>query len=393
MRTFLNPSTLRSMRPDLLVAWLAPAANYVAKRGIVLPKCKVGNHLTPTLSPGGEGVVSPVEGLIDYEKLAGIFMEPTKEVPAAFLESVFLIQEMATPAGMDVLLESARSNGIELGLGEDLVPIDVAVKMWLNNPGLLENLHNTAEMTRPRAFRYYLTERDPVPPFFGPTAEQLVSLETRLNGFYVAWKRGRGAKVFAYKNFPLAAAHPDVVTRPSEWWFLVRHGAPCRREPVMENGQPTNIFFRPQKHDVLRYDPVLGEMASLFGDAEYFPGTGKYSLRPLLEQGRSCLACADVPGIDDIKLTGVEFYYRDQPWKRVVQEAPDIFTLVERQELAWPERLETITRATFTVKFRRCKRPRKLTIMPSNKALYGRDGDSGILEHWMGRREFIVKPE
>ena len=175
-RTFLNPSTLRSIRPDLLIAWLTPAAEYLAKRGIALPECRERGEVISDQ----KSVISEQErdfNSIDYEKLAGVFMEPTRDVPATFLESVFLIQEMANPGGMDVLLESARSNGLDLGLGEDVVPIDVAVKMWLLNPGLLENLHNTAEMTRPRAFRYFASEADPVPMFLGPTPEQMSTLE------------------------------------------------------------------------------------------------------------------------------------------------------------------------------------------------------------------------
>src|SRR5882672_2387217 len=200
-KTFLNPSTLRSIRPDLLIAWLSPAAEYLSGRGVKLPE---------TTDQKSGSVTDDKPPKIDYEKLAGVFMEPTKDVPVGFLESIFLIQEMANPRGMDVLLESARSNGLDLGLGEDVVPIDVAVKMWLLSPGLLENLHNTAEMTRPRAFRYYLTDADPVPSFFGPTAEQVADLETRLNRFYVVWKRGRGARVFAYRTFPLLAMHPET---------------------------------------------------------------------------------------------------------------------------------------------------------------------------------------
>ena len=29
-----------------------------------------------------------------------------------------------------------------------------------------------------------------------------------------------------------------------------------------------------------------------------------------------CLACADVPGIEDVRLTDVEFFQRREPWRR-----------------------------------------------------------------------------
>jgi hypothetical protein len=262
------------------------------------------------------------------------------------------------------------------------------------NPRLLENLHNCHEITRPRSFRHFSTDVSPVPPFAGPTQEQIVALEARLNVFYVAWKRGKGVRVFSYRQ-------------EHEWWFLVRHGAPCRREGAMQDGEPTSVCYRPQKHDVLKYDTVRGEMAlncccdrerrmllrhfgtCLFGRHDYFPGTAKYSLAPLFG-GRACLACADVFGIEQVSLIEVEFHFREQPWKRVTQRASDIFELVERGELEWPNRVEEITRATFKVKFRRARRARKLTIVPCNKALYARDGDSGVLERFLRARGFIL---
>jgi hypothetical protein len=73
----------------------------------------------------------------------------------------------------------------------------------------------------------------------------------------------------------------------------------------------------------------------------------------------------------------------------VTQQAEDLFELIERGELCWPRDPAEITRATFTVKFRRQSRPRRLTIVPCNRALYSRDEDSPILERWLMAREII----
>jgi len=176
----------------------------------------------------------------------------------------------------------------------------------------------------------------------------------------------------------------------------------------MENGQPATVFYRPQRHDVLVYDPVRGELRvnccskrerdvflrafgiHLFGRPDFFPGTAKYTLAPLVRRGRDCLACADVRGIERVHLKEVEFFHTDAPWQRVTRKADDIFELVERAEVQWPARVEQITRATFEVKFWRARRPRRLTIVPCNKALYGRDDDSALLEEWLAARQFIV---
>jgi hypothetical protein len=176
----------------------------------------------------------------------------------------------------------------------------------------------------------------------------------------------------------------------------------------MKEDQPATIFYRPQKHDVLVYDPARGELRMnccsrrerqfflrafgihLFGDEHFFPGTAKYTLAPLVRSGRDCLACADVPGLERVRLKEVEFYFPGAPWQRVLRRADDIFELVENEEVRWPGRVEEITRATFEIKFWKTRRPRRLTIVPCNKALYGRDEDSRLLEQWLEARQFLV---
>jgi hypothetical protein len=189
-----------------------------------------------------------------------------------------------------------------------------------------------------------------------------------------------------------------------EWLFLVRHGAPFRREEAMENGEPSSVLYRPRKYAVLKYDTARGEMGvycsapreerillkvfgrTLFGRDDFFPGGAKFDLSPLVKRGRSCLACADVFGIEHVSLTDVEFFHRREPRRRESQHAEDVFTLVERSCVKWPEEVNEITKATFTFRLWRQRRARKLTILPCNRAVYSRDEDSQILERWMEAR-------
>jgi hypothetical protein len=168
-------------------------------------------------------------------------------------------------------------------------------------------------------------------------------------------------------------------------------------------------LYRPRRYALLKYDATRGEMGvycsaeqerrvllkvfgqSLFGRGNFFPDATKFDLRPLICLGRSALAWADVPPIEDVRLTDLEFFRRRAPWRRVIQQADDLFALIERGELCWPRDVTEITRATFTVKFWRQRRPRRLTIVPCNRALYSRDEDGAILERWMAARG-IVQP-
>jgi hypothetical protein len=221
-------------------------------------------------------------------------------------------------------------------------------------------------------------------------------LERRLNLFYEAWKRGKGARVFP--------SHQE-----DDWFFLVRHGAPCRREGTMEKDEPAAIFYRPQRYDVLKYDARRGELAvnccgqrerrillrlfggCLFGRPDFFPTTAKYTLAPLMLQGRNCLACGDVPGLERVSLTEVELHSEDEPRHREIRQAKDLFKLIEAGRFAWPPYAHQIKRATFEVKFWRAARPRRFTIVPCNRVLYGREEDSHTLEKLMRARGFIER--
>jgi hypothetical protein len=371
---FAHSEILSQIRPDLLLAWLWPARDYLARRGLVLPR---------------PDAPAPVNS----EALAAIFLDPTPDLPPDLADSLYLFREMATPEGMDAILAAARAAGLELGLGEEASPADVALRAWVLDRQLLQRWHNRLEVKRSRAFKYYSTDANPPPALDGPTPEQLAALEQRLNAFFRAWKRGGGARVFFYRF-------------QSEWVFIVRHGAPCRREGAMKDDQPTSICYRPQRHDLLIYDPARGQMRlnccaererrvllrafglCLFGRADYFPGTAKYTLAPL-RSGRACLACADVPGIERVTLTEVELHVREEPRHRIIRKARDIFALVENGSLVWPAQLDAIARATFEVKFWRAPRPRRLTLVPSNRALYSREEDSRLLDKLLQVRKFI----
>jgi hypothetical protein len=385
---FSNPETFRRIRPDLLWAWLKRWEGYLAKRGVVLPA--TGENL-------GADAFS---ARLDYDGLVRVFMEPTADMPAELVDGLHLVHEMGRPARVDSMLGEARKSGLDLGLGEDATAEDVAVKLLLLDQRVLENLRNCDVLTRRRTFEYFTTDAVSVPRFDGPTLEQMRTLEQRLGAFYVAWRGGRGTRVFPYCQQRMGQDAP-------EWLFLVRHGAQMRREEAMEDGEPTSVLFRPRKYALLKYDATRGEMGvwcgaeqeqklllkvfgrSLFGRDNFFPGTAKFDLRPLIARGRSALACADVPPIEDVRLTDLEFFKRQAPWRRVVQQADDLFELIERGEVRWPQDPTEITRATFTVKFWRQSRPRQLTIMPCNRALYARDEDSPILERWMAARQII----
>jgi hypothetical protein len=381
-KRFTHPETLRQIRPAALRAWLATARPFFESHGL-----QVGRAV-----PAGR---SSDRAPLDYDHLARLLLQPAPDMPPELIDSLYLIHEMATPAGLDAILEAAPAHRLQLDLGSRPTPADVALQAWLADRRLLETLHHRQELRRPRSFQYFSTAVEPLPPFPPPVPAQLAALETRLDAFYQAWQRGRGARVFAY-------------WQADECWFLVLHGLPWRREDTLDDGEPGAVHFRPQAHDVLVYDPARGELRvnccsrrerevllasfglELFGRKDFFPGVAKYTLAPLVRQGRDCLACLDVRGLLSVSLKEVEFFYPQAPWQRVTRKSNDIFALIERGALRWPDDVRQITRATFEIRFRDAPRTRRVTLIPSNKALYARDDDAPVVEHWLAARHFIL---
>jgi hypothetical protein len=191
LRRFSSPEILRAIAPARLLAFLKPHREFFASQQFILPQ------------PGAAEEV-------DYEGLVHLFMSHDTGLPKALLDALFLVDEMSSPAGMDVLLEAARRRGLDLEEGAELSPADVAVQCWRLAPDLLERKHAEQYALKRRSFEHYQTDRA-IPPFTFPSAADLRALERSLEAWFETKKRGCGVRVFAYEQKDGA-------------WFLVRHG-------------------------------------------------------------------------------------------------------------------------------------------------------------------------
>jgi hypothetical protein len=365
------------MKPQYLRIWLEPAREYLAGRSLILP-------------------MQDAEESIDYERLAGIFMEPDNEMPKDLMQSASLIHEMSTDEAMSDLLAGAERLHLQLEVGDDPDPVDVAVQMWLLNPQALEELHQMYQLDRPRGFVHFVTDKVVGSDFDGPTPEETLNLETELADWFFHAKRGRHAKVWMYR-------------RPGEYWFLVRHGLASKRQEVVSATGADTLIFRPGEYDVLVFNRKSRELRihgcnareveilrTLFGkhifhDKEFFPGGARFTLAPLVDSGRNCLACADVPGIEHILLTEVQVLLAGgTEWVRSTHHAPDLFAAIEGELIVLPQ-VQQIVRASFMVRFSDSKKRRTIKIMGSNRMSVLRDSDTGLIEKWMEARGFIIK--
>ena len=378
LQRFAQPAVLKAMAPKRLHEFLGPYQSYFDGRGLSLPSPNASNGL-------------------DYEHLVEVLMSPDADTPKDLVDALFFVNEMSTDECMDLLLEEAETNGLSLEGKPDPTAADVAVQIFLQDRQLLERKHAEQYLTRPRVFEYFQTEARPVPAFKQPSWVTLVALEFDLDNWFEKKKRGRGSRVFVYPK-------GDSI------WFLVRHGDPFRREGSLDGGQTSSVFYRPEKHDVLVYESAVGELRMnacnkgeketyrvefgrhAFGNEDFFPGTGKYTLEPLRRDGAASIVCTDVDGMDWVRLKEVQFLWGGAEREIEIRKAKDLFAALEGRGQSMPARAP-ILRASFHVKFTDAKSPRIVTIRPSNIAQYTRDSDADVVEDWLQKRGFIELDE
>ncbi len=395
LRHFANPDALKTISEKHLIALFAQPrwSTYLERRGVVLPA--LGGALRaaePMASYEGRAhEVQPPDG-IDYERLSGVLVDPDDDMPADLVDCLYLIDEMATPEGMEELIEGA-GDLIKLDESDEQTPADVATQMFLKARHLLERKHAEQFVEERKSFTYFLSAEQPKGKFQAPGTKKLEAIERDLGQWFLQKKKGDQVRVFSYP-------------RSDDVWFLVRHGEGFRREGAQKGGESTCVFFRPEKHDVLVYNPAIGELRinagsagecdlyrrtfglHFFGSSEHFPNENtKYTLEPLRTDGPASLACGDVDGIDSIHLVELAYYWGGAQNEISIHKAGDFFAALASRPNGRIQGAKIIG-AKFRVKFADSKVPRMVGIRPPNVAKFTRDDDGQRVDEWLALRSF-----
>ncbi len=376
LKRFSRVATLKSVNLFLLRRFLAPYRRFFDAYGL-----DVTGRATA----------------FDYEGVAQLLMAPDEETPEPLLDALFFIDEVAHELLFDALYDRALGAGIPVDRDTELSPADLAVLVWLEQPEVLERFHAEQFLTRPKRFESFVAPLG-TPGKIPQISEDICdALECDLNRFFTTRHKGRGTRVFPF-------------VREDGIWLLVRHGQQIRREGTVEpDGRSKNIYYRPEKFDVLVYFPenceltihtsTKGECAAycqvigdrVFGDGDFFRSSHvvpRYALSRILQQGRDMLICSDVEGIDAVRLVELQVRHGGGLGHREIHRAEDVFDALDDIGRVIPHDARPI-RAGFKILFSDSRRWRTVTLCVPNAAVYDRDSDSEAVNRWLRQRGFV----
>jgi len=374
LHRFSKPETLCSIDKKHLISFLEPYREYLSERGVKLPS--VDDEDDP-----------------DYSALSNVLLNPDSNVPSEMSEALYYINEMSTPEGFDLIQETIENTDTDLNIADDVTCGDMALQVWLKDHELIKRLHAQQFLHIPRLFEYFKHTGKTLPVFNIPSDETVKLLEEDLNEWFVKKRRGRTSKVFVYE-------------RQNFVWFLIRHGEPLMRKAVIRNGESSSLSYRPEKYDVIIYNPDNGGIRisarskgerelyrvkfglHFFGNRDFFDGKTEFTLEPLRDSVKNSILCDDLEGMDWVCLKEIRIFRGGIHKEMEIHKSEDIFASMKENGYTIPDNGK-LCKASFLIKFSDSRTPRTVTLSSGNRAQFRRDGDTEIIEKWMIRRGFI----
>jgi hypothetical protein len=375
-RRFVNADTLSRVESASLLRLLNSTA---------------GTYFAKATPPGGAPRMDLTKPL-DFTELTRILLQADDaDYPDDLADALYHIATFSEEDAINELLDAFGGKLNLAALGSEPSPADVSLAAWLIDAALVERTLGERQLYRSKSWVHYIGPSDSASPIGIPAAPQLAALENALKAWFLKNRGSDFVRVLPYE-------------KGDETWFLVHHAKAAERRSIIKNGQQTSSVDRPDRYDLVVYDPDFDELSlstendkereayrrefgrHLFGTAEYFAGEGKYTLEPLVTKGAAALLPNGVPGID--KVTLKEVHYAQGP-EIVVRKAADIFAVLAMRQPPVTTLRQAPFRVSFLVKLSAVKRPRTVVIHKGNRAKYQHDGERDIIEEWLDAQGFI----
>jgi hypothetical protein len=214
-RHIVEMSLLKSVRPELLAAFLRPFSTELTSAALALPAAPSTAWL---------------------EELGALLNRDEPMLPAALQAALVGIADLATSAGHEEIMALADERGIAIFPGNELIPQeDLAFLVYLEQPDLFRAVRSRIKAFPPRLFVEFHGHQRRISSTHGTASARLAMLKHRL----VSWlqKRNRtGACLVRADDFD------------DELVFSIVHGAaPTRTRPSLYRAVGTSAAAIPRR--------------------------------------------------------------------------------------------------------------------------------------------------
>jgi len=121
-----------------------------------------------------------------------------------------------------------------------------------------------------------------------------------------------------------------------------------------------------------------------YDDREHFSDTAIFTLSPLREDGMAALACRDIPGMAEVKLTQCKL--NTDQGETIAVHGEHAMQMLNDADMKILQ--GTIQSAKFNVRFCNAQTARIVTIKAGNLAEFKFDDDGRLIEQWLTARGF-----
>lgn len=351
IKRFGNPDFLRLIRAENLRALLRRFGSFFDRLQFVIP----------------ERDFSPE----DLEKLSSYLVSPPSYTPGALLDAIEMLEMLTSGNGWTELQMIAPDLVNKLKTNSDSAA-DVAVKVWLLDPGAIERIYTKFSIDSGRSMVCYRAPEGT--PIEKPTKALCKTIAADLSLHFATLFSTPASQVMSFDE-------------DSGQAFLIRHGDVVKRLGVInDDGEPDTKALRPLKHDVAflipgawelqvsgRSDPIRELYRTVFsrhcfGDSSALKPARRFTLEPL-RTGRNCLAVAEIASIDGIVLRELQLRRRLTS-SLTIHRADDVFTEIEAHGHGYLNDYELI-RARFSIRLRGRRKSLSLSIAPDEDTLRG----------------------
>ena len=375
-KRFVRPAFLRKLGRPLVTELFARFDADLKQLGLVLPPLDLSDQNY-------------------FDALARLLSTP-EGLPESLTEALFAIDEMSSPEGQEQLELAVARIEPPLQFDEASTRGDLAVRVWLVNPGLMARLHNQQRLRRLTSFECFSPASSAAALAVKmPDPAMLDTLAATLDPWFARHQRGHNT------------TRLELYPVQGDYWFLVRHGDTFTRTPKVEAQKTEIIHFRPERDDVVVYSAEHDELrinartrgerelyAEAFGlhfhgRGDWFSRRGAYSLEPLRREGPDALDPSGLDGLKQITLREIELTSNSAPHEVLTRHGEDLFRVAPNVDELMPAGWR-LTRAGFDLHFEGQLRPRPVQIRPPNLLKLGRHCDLRLVHRWLCQRGFRV---